>query len=582
MVEHGAVIGSPSPPGEPAEPPAPPDSLSHRDLKWLAAVVAIAALVRLVHVMCLTASPLFDSPAMDPGLHTEWARQIVAGTLPAEPYFRAPLYLYFVSAFFALLGDSWTTYLAIRIAQAGIGAASCGVLFLIGRRAYGRATGVVAGMGLALYQLAVYFDGEILLPVLIIVLMLAATATLMAAVRQPRGWRFAAAGVLYGLAAITRPNVLLLVPFVAGWAACCRWRDGASKARSLAAGLLLAGGVAACVAPVTIRNFLVGGDLVLIASQGGVNFYIGNNPWSDGKSAALPGARLTWGGGYEDSITMAERALGRKLSPSEVSTYWYRAGLEFLRTQPKHAVRLYLEKLRLLVDTHEVSNNQDIDFTIAWLGDLEAPLFVRLWLLAPFALAGLVLVRKNRYWWLLAGTAVCYLASFLPFFVTARYRLPALPFLMVLAAALVVTTVAGLRHRQWRTTGLRVAVLAGAALLLHGVSTPTPRVDLDAPAPGHYTFGNAFLRQGDRVAARYHFSRLLSYHEPYRSRAMLNLGRLSFLEGDRGEALRRIGAAVAANPRLLPEATSFLEAAGAPDLIPLVSRSFGPTAPYPG
>ena len=39
---------------------------------------------------------------------------------------------------------------------------------------------------------------------------------------------------------------------------------------------------------VTLYNATAGGDLVLIASQGGVNFYIGNNERSDGRTAIVP------------------------------------------------------------------------------------------------------------------------------------------------------------------------------------------------------------------------------------------------------------------------------------------------------
>ena len=51
------------------------------------------------------------------------------------------------------------------------------------------------------------------------------------------------------------------------------------------------------VLPITIRNCAVGGDAVLIASQGGVNFYIGNNPDSDGRTAIVPGTPGDWWGG---------------------------------------------------------------------------------------------------------------------------------------------------------------------------------------------------------------------------------------------------------------------------------------------
>ncbi len=90
------------------------------------------------------------------------------------------------------------------------------------------------------------------------------------------------------------------------------------------------------ILPVTLANTL-SGDFVLIASQGGVNFYIGNNPESDALRAVVPGTRTDWWGGYNDAIFMAEEALGRKLKPSEVSRYWYGRGLEFLWVFPRQS-----------------------------------------------------------------------------------------------------------------------------------------------------------------------------------------------------------------------------------------------------
>ncbi|NIN01520.1 MAG: hypothetical protein GTO24_26530, partial [candidate division Zixibacteria bacterium] len=42
------------------------------------------------------------------------------------------------------------------------------------------------------------------------------------------------------------------------------------------------------IAPVTLRNYFVGKDLVLIAWQGGLNFYLGNNPDATGYTPVSP------------------------------------------------------------------------------------------------------------------------------------------------------------------------------------------------------------------------------------------------------------------------------------------------------
>ena len=80
---------------------------------------------------------------MDAAYHDEWARAIASGEAFIEgPYFRAPLYPWFLGAVYSLFGIDT---LPPRILQAVIGSLSCGLLFLIGRRVFTRTIGAVAG-----------------------------------------------------------------------------------------------------------------------------------------------------------------------------------------------------------------------------------------------------------------------------------------------------------------------------------------------------------------------------------------------------------------------------------------------------
>ena len=70
-------------------------------------------------------------------------------------------------------------------------------------------------------------------------------------------------------------NILLFLPFVLGW---LLWRDANLpwKQRLLRTFPLLLGALLV-IAPVSLRNYLVGNDWVLISSNAGINFFIGNN-----------------------------------------------------------------------------------------------------------------------------------------------------------------------------------------------------------------------------------------------------------------------------------------------------------------
>jgi hypothetical protein len=197
---------------------------------------------------------------------------------------------------------------------------------------------------------------------------------------------------------------------------------------ALGEALLFAAGLVLPILPVTLHNALVGHDFVPIASQGGVNFYIGNNPVADGYTAIVPGTRATWWGGHDAAVAIAEHARGRALRASEVSRYWTAEGLAFLRADPAAALRLYVRKLYLFWWGAEISNNEHIYF----LRRYSLPMQATLWhagLYFPFGLVGpLALLGMGLAWVRLRARVVplvafvaLYMISVVLFFVCARY-----------------------------------------------------------------------------------------------------------------------------------------------------------------
>ena len=146
------------------------------------AIFATAFLIRVVYVLMIREHPGFDAPSMDALYHDKWARAIAAGEPFLEgPYFRAPLYAWFLGSIYWLFGPN---YLLPRLLQAILGSISCVVVYYLGRDAFDRRVGAVAGFGAATYWILVYFDGELLIPTLITLLDLLVLWTLMRASRS--------------------------------------------------------------------------------------------------------------------------------------------------------------------------------------------------------------------------------------------------------------------------------------------------------------------------------------------------------------------------------------------------------------
>src|SRR5512143_1279442 len=102
-------------------------------LVWFLVIAGAAFILRLVHILQLRHNdPLFLSPQMDALYHHEWALAIAAGReFIADAFFRAPLYPYFLGLLYKLFGAN---LLVVRILEAAIGSAACGLAYLLARR----------------------------------------------------------------------------------------------------------------------------------------------------------------------------------------------------------------------------------------------------------------------------------------------------------------------------------------------------------------------------------------------------------------------------------------------------------------
>ena len=92
------------------------------------------------------------------------------------------------------------------------------------------------------------------------------------------------------------------------------------------------------IAPVTIRNYAVTGEIILISSQGGINLYLGNNEAADGLTMIMPEVELsqsiTWDMFIPVTSAAAERELGRELTDAEVSSFWTGKAVSFVINNP--------------------------------------------------------------------------------------------------------------------------------------------------------------------------------------------------------------------------------------------------------
>src|SRR4026207_1568712 len=168
---------------------------------WL--VFAAAFLVRLIYLWQIESIPLFYHLAGDGRTYDEWGQRIAAGGwLGQGVFYQAPLYPYFLGVLQFVFGHNlWL----IRFLQVILGSLSCALMFLVGQKLFSRPAGITAGLLLAGYAPAIFFDGLIEKSVLDLTLL--SLLLLVVLNGADEGWlKWLGAGALLGLLGLSREN----------------------------------------------------------------------------------------------------------------------------------------------------------------------------------------------------------------------------------------------------------------------------------------------------------------------------------------------------------------------------------------
>jgi len=386
------------------------------------AILATALVVRLIVLAQLGGDPLLQPRGvLDDSAYVQMAVRVASGDLALAPdvYYLAPLYTYFLGLVFAITGGAIQ---AARLGQVVLGTGTVALVMLTAREWWGQRAALAAGALGALTGLLAF--NEILILQSSIDPFLASLSMLLLAqaCRAPSWRRMAVAGAALGLFALNRPNALLVVAVVCGtWILSHRSRRAVLQAAALGLGTLLV------LAPCAIRNRVVGGEWVLVTSHGGLNYYIGNNAQADGTYRATPGVRPSIDGQREDVKTTASAALGRPVTASEASSYYYGLSRQWMREHPMAWLSLQMRKLALTFNAVDVGLNVSYTYFARDEVSLLSFLPAGTWFLIPVGLFGLIVgtprERRAAYvsW---VAFVPAYALGVAVFFVSSRYRMP--------------------------------------------------------------------------------------------------------------------------------------------------------------
>ncbi|MCG8460023.1 MAG: hypothetical protein MI919_27390, partial [Holophagales bacterium] len=450
-------------------------------------VGSAALLLRLLYFVQHSHTDFFLVPILDEKFYDVVARALMEGrdVSAVDPAFRPLLYSALLAWIYGLAEHlpGFEGHALVLVLQHLLGVATTLLVASTAARAFGRiSAGAAAG---ALYLLAgppLFYEGELLITTVATFLLALLSRCLLgcrpwaggdvateaeadhgpttdaapraqwpaAGARYTR-WLlpWAAAGLLLGLAAQARANVLsvaLAIPLMAWLGPRLAGIPVASRRRARIGGLLacavvLAGLLLTLATAATWQASHVG-HLTLLPGAGGVNLYLGNERGADGM-VPRQDRQASYGNTYRDSVQLFAEEVYREQTgdrsprpePGAISRFWIHRALEEVRADPSGRLRLLLRKAVLLTWYREIPNNKSFHF----FADHE----VRLLSLLPVGFAGLLGLaalgavaawqRGDRHFlgWILL-TIGLYGLGIVLFFVAGRFRIPLWPLLSTL------------------------------------------------------------------------------------------------------------------------------------------------------
>jgi len=349
---------------------------------------------------------------------------------------------------------------------------TCGLIFLMGRRLFGTLAGAIAGFAFAFYRMAVYSDGEILPTTFFILFALLAVHFLLNALDRLQMRDCVLGGLFVGLAYVTRPEVFL---FAGALAVAVFALKGKRAFRPVGVmGIVLVMTMAA----MALRSYAISGRFAFFSPQGAVNLYVGNAGYSSGKGPLAPPTRFPYAitaDPTEDAMVVgcrqaAKERVGRDLSDEELTGFYTRRTLTEIKQDVPRWLGLLARKTYYFLNSYELSDIKYLPrYVERYSSVLKLPL-VTYAVVMPLGLVGLWLVRarKQRSAWLVSAAFLGSAATCVLFFVVWRFRLPAVPFLVILGGYAASEMVLALRRGAWKD----FAKLAAPAVLLGTLSLP--------------------------------------------------------------------------------------------------------------
>jgi 4-amino-4-deoxy-L-arabinose transferase-like glycosyltransferase len=524
----------------------------------------VSLAIRLAFVVSARGSPFFQHRLIDEQDYDILAKSLLAGRWPgSEALFRPPLYPIFLAAAYRLVGDD---VLTARLVGIGFGAVAAPLTVCIAACALGSVRrGLAAGLVVAMCGPLVYFDAQLLAASLDVLLVLATVALVLRANASNRTRDWGIAGAMLGLSAMNRGSMVLVVPVIVLWALTAR---DAALARSALARRLAAFVAAAAVvmAPLAWHNArnderpeasyapeapaasvrvvsplatlvrMATGRYCPLGWADGVNLYMGNLPEVVDVNRDSDTGHFPW---FEQ---LNAQPWKHGATTAHEHAAWFKArAREYIVAHPIRWLELMGRKVLDVINGYEMPRgtsaygeraNAPILSLLLW----DRPLRFPSGLLIPLGLTGAWVLRRDRRALLIGLVMVTQFVFVVAFFVTSRYRAPALPLATILATGLLAHVFERIRTPMRWTLGLILEVATCAALIVCS-NLRLAGQPLGRSAVEEFDLGVELVADGEHNEAMQHFRAAIAI-SPHYGPPHVFLGILHHAAGDVDAAIR--------------------------------------------
>jgi len=506
----------------------------------LIGVFILALFIRLVYLNQVISTPIFQGLAVDTEKYENFALQIIKGNLTyKDSIYLNPLYPFFLALIYLIFGHS---NLSVVIIQAILDSVSCILIYYIASLLFNKKVAIIAALIYACYGIAVFYTGILLAPTLVIFFTLLFIASLLVAQEKGQVLIFFLSGILFGLAVLSRPNTILFLFFLPLWFFTVL-KNKLRIHKSIQGFLLLLVGFFMVTSLISIRNYLII-EKFTTSVVGGINFYIGNNPQAKGYYISPHGIISSPIEQVKTSIHYAEKESGKRLTPSQASRYWLFKGLKFIKDNPIDAFFLYIKKFALFWRKEEIRQNIDYTLSKTFVPIFRLP-FISFGVIAPFAILGILLsIKRSGNVLLIIILIFSHMMSVIIFLVSARYRLPIVPFLIICSSYSLNRFVEMIRVKE-----VKAITIFGAVFILLFVAINTPFEYFTLPPSSHHyiNLGKIYTDDGKLDKALVELRKALSIN-PYHEGVHYNLGCVYLKKGLIKESIDEFKRALKINP----------------------------------